>query len=57
MVFSDNLNNISVISCRSVLLVIAWQFDLQLPMQSVPIATENVISIPAQAMCTRCNII
>ena len=36
--------------------VVAWLLDLQLPMQSVPITT-NVVSLhPAQARCTRYNI-
>jgi len=35
----------------AVLVVIVWLLDLQLPMQSVPIAT-NVSSNPTQAKCT-----
>ena len=36
--------------------VVVWQFDLKLPMQSVPITT-NVVSLnPSQARCTGCNI-
>jgi hypothetical protein len=36
--------------------VIVWKLDLQLPMQSVPIATIVVGSNPAQAIHTRYNI-
>ena len=32
---------------RVVVVVIVWQLDLQLPMQSVPITTEDVSSNPA----------
>jgi hypothetical protein len=36
--------------------VIVWKFDLQLPVQSVPITT-NVVSLnPAHARCIRYNI-
>ena len=39
-----------------IMVVIVWWLDLQLPMQSVPITT-NVVSLnPAQARCTRFNI-
>jgi hypothetical protein len=41
---------------RATLVVIAYQLDLQLPMQSVPITTNVVRSNPAQVMCTRWNI-
>ena len=40
----------------AVVVVIVWQWDLQLPMQSVPITTKIVSSIPVQARCTRYNI-
>ena len=36
--------------------VVAWLLDLQLPMQSVPITTTVVSLNPAQARCTRYNI-
>ena len=38
--------------------VVIWQLDLQLvlPVQSVPITTKVVNSNPAQARCTRYNI-
>jgi len=32
--------------------MIVWELDLQLPMQSVPITTKVVSSNPAQARCT-----
>ena len=35
-----------------IVVVIVWQLDLQLPIQSVPITTEFVSSKPSQAMCT-----
>ena len=34
----------------------AWLLDIQLPVQSVPITTKVVRSNPAQARCTRYNI-
>jgi hypothetical protein len=37
--------------------VIVWYLDLQLPVQSVPITTNVVSSNPAQAKCTRYNIL
>ena len=37
------------------MLVIVWQLDLQLPMESAPIATNDVSSNPAQERCTRYN--
>ena len=37
--------------------VIVGQLDLKLPMQSVTITTKVVSSNPAQARCTRYNII
>jgi hypothetical protein len=37
--------------------VIAWYLDLQLSIQSVSITTNVVSYIPAQAMCTRYNIV
>ena len=37
-------------------IVVIWYLDLQLPMQSVPITTNIVSLNPAQAMCTRYNI-
>jgi hypothetical protein len=40
----------------TIVVVIVWQLDLQLPMQSVPITTNIVSSNPAQARCTRYNI-
>jgi len=36
--------------------MIVWLLDLQLPMQSVPIATNVVSSNPAQMRCTLYNI-
>jgi len=36
--------------------VIVWQLDLQLPMQSVPITTNIVSSNPAHARCIRYSI-
>ena len=45
-------NKISDYQQGAVVLVITWQLDLQLPMQSVPIIT-NVVSLnPAQVSCT-----
>jgi hypothetical protein len=41
----------------AILVVIVWSFDLQLPMQSVPITTKVVSSNPAHAGCTRYNIL
>jgi hypothetical protein len=41
---------------EAIVVVIAYQLDLQLPMQSVPITTKVVRLNPAQVMCTRCNI-
>ena len=39
------------------MVVIVWQLDLQLPMQSVPITTNHVVSSnPTQARCARYNI-
>jgi len=38
-------------------IVIAWLLGLQLPMPTLPITTEVVSSNPAQARCTRYNII
>jgi len=40
----------------AVMVLIVWLLHLQLPVQSVPITTEVVSSNPAQARCTRCNI-
>ena len=40
----------------AVMLVIVWQLDLQLTMQSVPITTKVVSLNPAQTRCTRYNI-
>ena len=40
----------------AVVVMIIWQLDLQLPMHSVPINANVVSSNPAQAKCTRCNI-
>jgi hypothetical protein len=37
--------------------VIVWKSDLQLPMQSVPTTNNVVSSNPAQARCTRYNIL
>jgi len=39
-----------------VVVFILWKLDIQLPMQSVPITTNVVISNPAQARRTRYNI-
>jgi len=39
------------------MVMIVWQLDLQLPMQSVLITTNAVSSNPAQAKYTRYNII
>ena len=41
-----------------IVVVIAWYLDLQLPMQSVPIAitTKVVSSNPTQARCSRYKI-
>jgi hypothetical protein len=39
-----------------IVVLIIWYLDLQLPVQSVPIATKVVILNPAQARCTRYNI-
>ena len=42
--------------CTAVMVVMVWWLDFQLPMQSMPITT-NVVSLnPAQAKCTRYNI-
>ena len=41
---------------RTIVGVIIWLLDLQLPMQSVPITTNIVSSNPAQTRCTRYNI-
>ena len=51
-------------SCRNLFLVfegtvvdvVVWYLDLQLPMQSVPITTNIVSSNPTQARCTIYNI-
>ena len=40
----------------AVVVVILWKLDLKLPMQSMPITTNAVSSNPAQARCTRCNL-
>ena len=40
-----------------IVVVIVWQLDLQLPMQSVPITTEVLSWNPAQARFTRYIII
>ena len=39
-----------------VVVMIVWQLDSQLPVQSLPIATKVVSSNSAQAMCTQYNI-
>ena len=39
------------------MVVIVWKSDLQLPMQSVPTTNNVVSSNPAQARCTRYNIL
>ena len=41
----------------TVVVVIVWYLDLQLPMQSIPITTKVVSYNPTQAGCTRYNII
>jgi hypothetical protein len=41
----------------TVLVVMAWLLDLQLPLQSVDTATKVVSSYPVQARYTRYNII
>ena len=38
------------------MVMIVWQLDLQLPMQSVPITTEVVSLNLTQVRCTRYNI-
>ena len=38
------------------MVVIVWELDLQLPMQSVPITTNIVSLNSAQARCTQYNI-
>ena len=38
------VNNIHVLKEEAVVAVIVWYFDLQLPMQSVPIITDVVSS-------------
>ena len=43
-------------SCYNIwafVVVIVWQLDLQLPMQSVPMATKVVSLNSIQARCTR----
>ena len=40
----------------AVVTVFVWKLGLQLPMQSVPIATDLWVPIPAQAMCTQYNL-
>ena len=40
----------------AVIVVIVWELDLQLPVQSVPITTTVVSSNPSQVRCTRYNI-
>ena len=40
----------------AIVVVIIWLLDLYLPMQSVPITTNVLSSNPAQARCTRYNI-
>jgi hypothetical protein len=40
----------------TVVVVIVWYLDLQLTMQSVPITTYVVSSNPAQARCTRYDV-
>ena len=56
-------NNIYVIymptniKSRAVVVVIVWQFDSQLPLQSVPITTIVVSLNPTQTRWTRYNIV
>ena len=50
------VNNYITKLLRAVVVVIACQLDLQLPMQSVSITTNVVNSDPALARCTRYNI-
>jgi len=38
------------------MVMIAWWFDIKLPMQFVPISTNVVSSNPARARCTRYSI-
>ena len=49
--------NIQRIIQQAQMVVIVWQLDLQLPMQSVSITTNVVSSNPAQGRCTRYNIL
>ena len=41
---------------RAVVVVIVWELDLQLPMQSVPITINVVSSNLTEARCTHYNI-
>jgi hypothetical protein len=41
----------------SIVVVIIWYLDLQLPKQSVPITTNVVSSIATHVRCNRSNII
>ena len=43
------------VQTHNIVVMIVWQLDLQLPMQSVPITTKVVSSNPAQARCTPYN--
>ena len=45
------------VSRGAVIVVIAWFLDLQLPVKSMHITTNVVSSYPAQARCTRYNIV
>ena len=38
-----------------VVVLVVWELDLQLPMQSVPITTNIVSSKPTLARCTQYN--
>ena len=54
--FGFNLHDFYFGNGSVVVIVIVWQLDLQLPVQSVPITTEVVNSNPFMARNTRYNI-
>ena len=56
MPYGDRSIYVYISKQGAIVVVIAYQLDLQLPMQSVPITTNVVRSNPAKVMCTRCNI-
>ena len=47
---------LNVLFSGAVVVVMTWQFDLQLPMLSVPITTKAKSANPAQTMCNRYQI-